>query len=451
MGGWGAFRPNPCVIFGPLSTRLPYFPNETVRLALTILSSLALTAILISIVAALRRLLIVRQLSFVLIVGAIAAGLRVFTLFTPGKYENFDQVLSWVLLFLGAITVIRLAGMVYFDLVLPHRGVRLPNLLPMVSVGAAYFIAALVTFKFSFPGANLGALVTGSAITSLVIGLALQPILGNIFAGVVIGLEKPYRINDWIKVGDTEGRVVSISWRTTHLRTRDSDNLIVPNATMAQERIVNYYYPHPLHLERVVVSAEYKTPPYRVKQALLASAEGIPGILEKPTPDVFVLGFDDSAIRYELRIWIEDIGQRPRIQSDVRSRVWEEFGRRGIVIPFPIRTLQVAPRRQKAPSASAEGRLFVALGPESGGDLALGSSRVVIGRSRSCDLALSDTQASKEHIAIESQPEGFVLTDLETSNGTKVNGQPVTRAVLRHLDRISIGDTVLVFEAHGSV
>lgn len=421
------------------------------RLALTILSSLALTGILIAIVAALRRLLIVRQLSFVLIVGAIAAGLRVFTLFTPGKYETFDQVLSWVLLFLGAITIIRLAGMVYFDLVLQHRGVRLPNLLPMVSVGAAYFIAALVTFKFSFPGANLGALVTGSAITSLVIGLALQPILGNIFAGVVIGLEKPYRINDWIKVGDVEGRVVSISWRTTHLRTRDSDNLIVPNATMAQERIVNYYYPHPLHLERVVVTAEYKTPPYRVKQALLAAAEGIPGILEKPTPDVYVLGFDDSAIRYELRIWIEDIGQRPRIQSDVRGRVWEEFSRRGIVIPFPIRTVQVAPRRRSEPGPIAEGRLFVALGPESGGDLALAGSRVLVGRSRSCDLALSDTQASKEHIAIELQPEGFVLTDLETSNGTKVNGQPVTRALLRHLDRISIGDTVLVFEAHGSV
>jgi small-conductance mechanosensitive channel len=418
-----------------------------VRLALTILSSLAVSALLIGVVLALRRLRIVRQLAFVLIVAALAAGLRVFTLFTPGKYETFDQVLSWVLLFLGASTVIRLAGMIYFELVLPHRGVRLPNLLPMVSVGAAYFIAALVTFKISFPDVGLTGLVTGSAITSLVIGLALQPILGNIFAGVVIGLEKPYRINDWIKLGDMEARVVSISWRTTHLRTRDSDNLIVPNATMAQEKIINYYYPHPLHLERVVVTAEYKTPPYRVKQALLAAAEGIPGILEKPTPDVNVVSFDDSAIRYELRIWIEDIGQKPRIQSDVRGRVWEEFSRRGIVIPFPIRTLQVAPRQRKSEAAPATARLFVALGPESGGDLAIGTARVLIGRSRTCDLALSDTQASKEHIAIEWQPEGFVLTDLETSNGTKLNGQKVTRATLQHLDRILIGDTVLVFEA----
>jgi small-conductance mechanosensitive channel len=420
-----------------------------VRLALTILCSVAVSAILIGIVAALRRVRIVRQLSFVLIVAAVAAGLRVFILFTPGKYESYDQVLSWILVFLGAITVIRLAGMIYFDLVLPHRGVRLPNLLPMVTVGAAYFIAALVTFKISFPEVGLAGLVTGSAITSLVIGLALQPILGNIFAGIVIGIEKPYRINDWIKLGDVEGRVVSISWRTTHLRTRDSDNLIVPNATMAQERIINYYYPHPLHLERIVVSAEYKTPPYRVKQALLAAAEGIPGILEKPTPEVFVLGFDESAIRYELRVWIEDIGLKPRIQSEVRGRVWEEYGRRGVVFPHPIRTLQMARRPRQSDSALPTGRLFVALGPESGGDLALGAERVLIGRSRTCDLPLSDTQASKEHIAIELQPEGFVLTDLETSNGTKLNGQKVTRAVLQHLDRIFIGDTVLVFEADG--
>ncbi len=421
------------------------------RLALTILCSFAVSAILISIVISLRRLLIVRQLSFVLVVAAVAAGLRIFTLFTPGKYETFDQVLSWVLLFLGAITAIRLAGLLYFDLHLPHRGVRLPSLLPMVTVGAAYFIAALITFKISFPEVGLAGLVTGSAITSLVIGLALQPILGNIFAGIVIGLEKPFRINDWIKIGDIEGRVVSISWRTTHLRTRDSDNLIIPNAKMADDRILNYYYPHPMHLEKIVFGADYKSPPYRVRQALLAAAAGVPGALEKPTPDVFVLAFGESAIQYELRVWIEDIAQRPRIGSDIRTRVWEEFGRRGITIPFPMRTLAMAPRPRKSAAAgrSASARLFVALGQEAGHELAIGGARVLVGRTRTCDLPLTDTQASKEHIAIELQPEGFVLTDLETSNGTKLNGEPVTRAVLQHMDRIFIGDTVLVFEADG--
>lgn len=423
------------------------------RLAIAILSSLGVAAILVIVVALLRRFLLIRQLSFVLFVAAAAAGLKVFTLFMPGAFLTFEHILSWVLLFLGSIAVIRIAGLLYFDLHLPHRGVRLPTLLPVVTFGVAYLIAGVVAFKVAFPDQPLGGLVAGSAITSLVIGLALQPILGNIFAGLVIGLEKPYRINDWVKVGEREGRVVSINWRTTHLRTRENDNLIIPNLKMADEQILNYYYPHPMHLEKVLIGAHYKHPPYRVRRALLAAAEGIPGVLEKPTPDVYLRNYLDSAIEYELRVWIEDIGQGPRIRSEINSRIWEEFHRAGIVIPFPIRTLEMAPRPRKeatALGARPEARIFVVAGPESGSQLDLVPPKVVIGRSKTCDLSLTDGQASKEHIAIEWQGGNYVLADLETSNGTKVNGEKVTRIALRDLDRIYIGDTILVFETDAS-
>ena len=419
------------------------------RLAIAILASVAVTSILVAVVANLRRFLLIRQLSFVLFVAAVAAGIKTFTLIQPGKFENFDHALSWILMFLTAITVIRIAGLLYFDLHLPHRGVRLPTLLPVVTVGVAYLVAGLITFKVSFPGANMGSLFGAGALTTLVIGLALQPILGNIFAGVVIGLEKPYRINDWIKVGDTEGRVVSISLRTTHLRTRDSDNLIVPNSKMADDRILNYYYPHPMHLERVLVHVPFTIRPYRVRRALLASAEGVPGVLEKPTPDVYIRNFDDRAIIYELRVWVEDIGQQPRIHSDVRFRIWDEFRRSRIPFAYPVRRIeQMLPEAALPvePGQPPRARLFVALGEEAGQQLELGPRRVVIGRAKTSDLALADGQASKEHIAIEWQNEGFVMTDLETSNGTRLNGEKATRAVLRDLDRIFIGDTVLVFE-----
>lgn len=424
------------------------------RMALAILTSVVVSAILIAIVSALRRFLLIRQLSFVLFVAAIAAGIKVFTLFTPGVFETLDHALSWILLFLGSITIIRIAGLLYFDLHLPHQGVRLPTLLPMVTVGAAYLVAGLVTFKISFPEQSMSGLFGAGALTTLVLGLALQPILGNIFAGVVIGLEKPYRINDWIKVGDTEGRVVSISLRTTHLRTRDSDNLIVPNARMADDRIVNYFYPHPMHLERILVHVPVSVAPYRVRQALLEAARNVPGVLEKPTPDVFIRNFDDRAIIFELRVWIEDIGQQPRIHSDVRYKIWDEFHRARIPFAYPVRRLEIAPRtKPKAaePGLPVRARLFVAVGDEAGQQIELGAKRVVVGRLKTCDLSLADGQASKEHIAIEWQSEGYVMTDLETSNGTRVNGARVPRAVLRDLDRIFIGDTVLVFETDASL
>src|SRR5262249_21345195 len=132
---------------------------------------------------------------------------------------------------------------------------------------------------------DVGPLLATSAVTSLVLGLALQPILANFFAGLVISVERPFRINDWIQVGDQEGRVVAITWRTTHLRTRDNDNIVIPNAKLADERVHNFYYPHPLHLLRVRVPVHYRHPPYRVRRVLADAAQGVPGVLDKPSAE----------------------------------------------------------------------------------------------------------------------------------------------------------------------
>jgi hypothetical protein len=380
-----------------------------------------------------------------------------------------------------------------------------------------YLVTALVTLKLRFPAFDIGPLLATSAVTSLVLGLALQPILANFFAGLVISLERPFRINDWIRVGEhQEGRVVAITWRTTHLRTRDNDNIVIPNAKLAEDRVHNFYYPHPLHLERIRVPVHYKEPPYRVRRVLTDCAAGVPGTLDKPSPDVYLIAFEDSAVIYELRVWIDDVANAPRIASDLRARAWEELRRAGMTIPYPTRTLHLAPRvpsrrperqRPALPAAAArvadtvaaapatetsraaggpgaEGaepagaersgdpgdlrtagedheaaappgaqedaptlsRLYVLEGPERGRSLALSGLAVTVGRSRACTLPLTDPNASKEHLQIAWESGSFVLTDLGSSFGTRLNGQAVSRAALSPLDRIAVGDTVMIFE-----
>ena len=270
----------------------------------------------------------------------------------------------------------------------------------------------------------------------------------------MISLERPFRINDWVKVGEREGRVVAITWRTTHLRTRDNDNLVIPNGRIADETVLNYYYPHPMHLERIQIGAHYGVPPYRVRRSLLECAAAVPEVLDKPSPEVFVLSFGDSAVLYELRVWIEDIAQGPRIGSDLRARIWEQLKLDGIPIPYPTRTLEIT-RQPRSRNAEAAGpppaRLFVAEGPERGRSLdidARDGGPAIVGRARGCSLPLTDANASKEHLKIEwTEEEGWVLTDLGSSFGTRVNGRPETRAVLAPLDRIAVGDTILVFES----
>ncbi|MDP9120787.1 MAG: mechanosensitive ion channel family protein, partial [Acidobacteriota bacterium] len=322
------------------------------KTALTLLGGLAVLTLLLVVLGLLRRRsFLVRQFAFPLFVAAVSATLGAVNLAQPG-YPQLASALQWTLLFLGFACVLRLAGLFLFDIHLyGHRGLQLPPLLPAVTMMVVYLLTALITLKLTFPRFDIGPLLATSAVTSLVLGLALQPILGNFFAGLVISLEKPFRINDWIRVGDHEGRVVAITWRTTHLRTRDNDNLVLPNARLADERVLNYYSPHPMHLERIKVGVHYKEPPYRVRRILAECATGVPGTLDKPAPEVFVLAFEESAIVYELRVWIEDVAQSPRIASDLRSRVWEEIRKAGLVQPYPTRIVELAPRPGAKPPA----------------------------------------------------------------------------------------------------
>ena len=419
--------------------------------ALGWLASVGTLSVLVVLVVALRRRSFwVRQLTFPLLVAAAVGALAVLSLLSPAP--RLAAALTWALLFLGCVTLFRLASLVIFDVHLNARkGLRLPPLLPAVTMAVVYLLTALISLKLAFPQFDVGPLLATSAVTSLVLGLALQPILGNFFAGIVISIEKPFRLNDWIRVGEQEGRVVAINWRTTHLRTRENDNVVIPNAKLAEERVLNYYYPHPPHLERVRVSAPYGEPPYRVRRLLTDCAQGVPGTLDKPTPDTYVLAFEESAVVYELRVWIDDVSQSSRIASDLRARIWEEFHKAGLHFPYPTRQVVLPPRerrRERDADSAPPAHLFVLEGPERGLSLALDGRPVTIGRSPNSELELSDPNASKEHLRIEWGDGAYRLSDLGSSFGTRVNGRTATpKTALRGLDRISVGDTVIIFES----
>lgn len=408
-----------------------------------------------------RRLRVVRQLSFVLSLASVAAGVWVFRRMWGESFGKLDSALGWLVPLLVVVLIVKIVGLYFFEVLLRSRGVRLPSLLPKVAFGAAYLLAAVVTLKVAIPDLSLAPLLATSAVTSLVLGLALQPILGNFFAGLVISLERPFRINDWILFGDVEARVVSITWRTTHLRTRDNDDLVVPNSRIAEEKILNYFYPHPLHMERTYVGAHYRTPPYKVKQAMLLAAERVPSVLDKPSAAVYLHDYGESSIAYELRSWIEDIAEKPRIANQLKSAIWEEFRRAGITIPFPIRTLEIEPRVGRLEVAQSEagsmaaaepaptGSLAVVAGVDVGRRIDLGSGSTTLGRSNECSAMLIEPRASSRHLSIEWQEgKGYQLQDLESQNGTEVNGEKTTRCLLMDMDRVEVGDTVMVFEAH---
>jgi len=234
---------------------------------------------------------------------------------------------------------------------------------------------------------DLGALLVSSTVVSAVIGLALQDTLKNIFSGMALDLEKPFKPGDWLMIdGQTRARVVDMSWRSTHLRTKEGLDIYEPNANLAVSRVVNYGSgEHPIAVE-MRIGLPYGVPPAEIKEALNEAAKSAPGTVDRPPVRVMLESFDDHAITYFMRIWTRRVANLTRFRDGVNSRIWYQLKRRNIEVPFPIRTIHMheAPdmevhRRSKAQRKASElfsqVDIFRGLESEIVGQLAAASQR----------------------------------------------------------------------------
>lgn len=220
---------------------------------------------------------------------------------------------------------------------------RVPAIVQDVIVIALFAVAATLFLDEKF--------LTTSAVGAVVVGFALQDTLGNLFAGLAIQVEKPFRVGHWVRVGEFEGRVQEVTWRATKLLTKQGQFVIVPNSVMSKDPILNHSEPTiPTRIE-VEVGASYDVPPNVVKRALHEALDNAPLVLRDPPPDVIVLGFGTSSVDYRLRFWIDDYGRDNTARDQVRTNIWYTFKRHAIEIPYPI---QVEYSREEKNSRSPE-------------------------------------------------------------------------------------------------
>lgn len=218
---------------------------------------------------------------------------------------------------------------------------RFPAIVQDVALIALFAVLATVWM-------NEQLLVT-SAVGAAVVGFALQDTLGNLFAGLAIQIEKPFRVGHWIAVGEREGQVQEITWRATKLLTKHGQFLIVPNGVISTEAILNYSEPTVPTRLTVAVGVSYATPPNEARAALLEALAHSPLVLRVPAPRVFLHDFGDSALIFHLWFWISDYALELEARDEVRTNIWYTLRRKGIEIPYPI---QVEISREDAPPRS---------------------------------------------------------------------------------------------------
>ena len=218
----------------------------------------------------------------------------------------------------------------------------IPHFLREVVALLLFLIALLFVLSVGYHAEReLKGLLFGSGVLALVIGFAGKNLFSGIIAGVSLQMNRPYKIGDWLKVGDTYGEVREINWRSTRLCTNDNIYLDIPNSKIVEDTIVNLTYPNRTHFMRLQINAEQGVPPNRVKEALMRATIQVPGVEKDPPPQIYVSEYGESAIVYQIKFAMTTHSGYYEVRDAIYTNAWYEFRRRKITIPYPIRTLQI--------------------------------------------------------------------------------------------------------------
>src|SRR5205807_5828313 len=185
------------------------------------------------------------------------------------------------------------------------RQTPIPHFLREVVGGIVFLIVLLFVLSYGYHAeTQLKGLLAGSGVVAIIVGFAGQNLFAGIIGGISIQINKPYKVGDWLQVGERFAEVMEINWRSTRLRTNDNIYLDIPNNEIVRQIIVNLHYPTELHAIRVRVGIDYNTPPNRVKDALYRAASTAAGVLPQPPVKIFLVDFADHAITYEVKFYM---------------------------------------------------------------------------------------------------------------------------------------------------
>jgi small-conductance mechanosensitive channel len=206
--------------------------------------------------------------------------------------------------------------------------------------GYALLIAVL-SFTLAQVGLDLEKIAFVAGALSVGIGFGLQSIVSNFVSGLILLAERPIRVGDWVVVKSEEGWVRRISVRATEIETFERATVIVPNSEFITGVVKNWTHSNTMGRVTIKVGVAYDSDVEIVREILLDCSRTHPQVLETPPPRVFLLGFGDSALDFELRCIVANVEDSLIVKSDLHFDVLARFKAAGIVIPYPQREVRL--------------------------------------------------------------------------------------------------------------
>ena len=224
---------------------------------------------------------------------------------------------------------------------------RVPRLSPSLQVLIAKivriaFIVGASAVAMSSMGINLSAFAVLGGAVGLGLGFGLQKVVSNFISGILLLVDNSIKPGDVIEIDGTYGWINNLRARYASVITRDGTEHLIPNEDLITQRVINWSFTNNLVRLRIPVGISYDADPHECIKLIVSAAESIDRVLQDPAPVCHVLGFGDSSVDLELRIWISDPSNGvANVKSKILLNIWDSFKANDIEIPFPQRDLHI--------------------------------------------------------------------------------------------------------------
>lgn len=251
--------------------------------------------------------------------------------------DVFRVALLTLALWFGVRIVTSAVKSRFLTAAIPDRGVQdaIATLMQVVLTGIGLFLILQVL------GIDLSALAILASVLGVGLGFGLQNIANNIVSGWVMLFERSIQVGDFINLGDLAGTVENIGMRSTEIRTLDRVAIIVPNAQLLENKVINWSHGHPVSQLHLPLGVAYSSDIQQVHKAVMEVARSHPSVLQYPQPRLRFLGFGESSLDFDVLIWMRDPRQQFDLKSDLYYMLEANFRRYDIEIPFPQRDLNI--------------------------------------------------------------------------------------------------------------
>jgi potassium-dependent mechanosensitive channel len=215
-------------------------------------------------------------------------------------------------------------------------------------------VIAASAFALAQLGVDFQKITLVAGALSIGIGFGLQSVVSNFVSGLILLAERPIRVGDIIAVKGEEGRVRRIHVRATEIETGDRASVIIPNSELITQVVKNRTHTDTFARGSVAVGVSYDSDVVKVRDTLLEIAKTHPHVMQTPGPTVFLTGFGESAINFELGWVVRNLGDGAGIKSEICFSILERFRAEGIVMPYPHRHIHIEGMAEEVESDAAE-------------------------------------------------------------------------------------------------